>query len=673
MAGISVGGVGSGMDIESLVTQLVALEGQPASSRLNRREANIQAELSAIGTFKGALSDFKTAVADLNDPTRFESIKASVDNEDLFSVTTNSAAEPASYGIEVQQLAQSHKLASNAYAKVTDTLGAGTLTFRFGSYESTEDAVNTSFTSNANRPSKNVVIDGSNNTLAGVRDAINQADIGVKANIVNDGTGYRLVFSGAETGAENALEISVSDADGDNADVDGLSALAYSADTKNLTQTLAAQDARIVVDGLSVTSPSDSLDEVIQGVTLDLKAAEVGKPTKLTISRDTGAVSSSVEGFVEAYNNLTETVKKLTRYDPETGEKGELLGDSTVRSVTNQLRRMITDTVTGASGELKTLSDIGISTERDGTLKLDSDKLAEAVKTDAQGVASLFARNGRTSDSLINFVSTGNEGTAGDYPISISQLGTQASLTGNTVNSLVIDASNDTFAVEVDGVQSATITLTQGTYDSAAALAEEIQGQINSDGVLQTSDVSVSVGYDEDLNQFSVSSNTYGSESSFAFTSVDSQTGATLGLSVGAATPGTDVAGSIGGVSATGVGQRLTGSGSTSAIALDVLGGATGLRGTVSYSEGIAAKLDDLLKGILDSDGILEARSTSLNSQVDDIEESRENLDRRLQSVEARYRREFTAMDALIGQLSATGNQLAQQLASIPVITYGSR
>jgi flagellar hook-associated protein 2 len=672
MAGLSVGGIGSGMDVDSLVSQLVALEGQPASSRLNRREANIQAELSAIGTFKGALSGFKESVAELNDPTRFESIKAQVDNEDLLDVTTNSAAQPATYGIEVQQLAQSQKLASSAYDNVTDTLGTGTLTFRFGSYESTEDAVNTAFTSNANKPSKNVVIDATNNTLAGVRDAINQADMGVNANIVNDGTGYRLVFSSTETGAENALEITVSDDDGDNADVGGLSNLAYSADTKNAIQTLAAQDAQIIVDGLTVTSPTDSLDKVIQGVTLDLKSAELGKPTKLTISRDTAAITEGVSAFVEAYNGLTETVKDLTKFNPETGEKGQLLGDSTVRTVTNQLRRMITDTVSGA-GELKTLSDIGISTERDGTLKLDSGRLTDAIKTDPQGVASLFARNGRTSDSLINYVSTGSQGAAGEYPIVLSQMGSQASFTGNAVNSLVIDANNNTFALNVDGIQSGTITLTQGTYDSATALADELQAQINSDGVLQTNEVSVSVGYDADSNQFKLTSNKYGGESSLEFTSVASQMAATLGFTVGAGIPGTDVMGTIGAVPATGVGQRLTGSGSTAGIALDVLGGVVGPRGTVSYSEGIAARLDDLLENMLNDEGPLETRTDSLNNQVEDIEESRESLDRRLEMVEARYRREFTAMDAIIGELSATGNQLSQQLASIPVIQYSRR
>jgi flagellar hook-associated protein 2 len=250
-------------------------------------------------------------------------------------------------------------------------------------------------------------------------------------------------------------------------------------------------------------------------------------------------------------------------------------------------------------------------------------------------------------------------------------MGSQATFTGNAVNSLVIDANNNTFALKVDGIESGTITLTQGTYDSAAALADELQSQINSDSVLQSNEVSVSVGYDADANQFTVSSSQYGSESSLEFTSVASQMAATLGFTVGAGTPGTDVTGTIGAVPATGVGQRLTGSGSTAGIALDVLGGIAGPRGTVSYSEGIAARLGDLLENMLNDEGPLETRSDSLNNQVDDIEESREALDRRLEMVETRYRREFTAMDAIIGELSATGNQLAQQLASIPVITYG--
>ena len=390
MAGISISGIGSGLDINSLVTQLVAAEAQPATNRLNRREAGLQAVLSGIGTFKSALSEFRSAAAALSNPAKFEGMKASTSGDGVFTANAGSLAQPGKYSVEVLQLATAQRLATpaaSAFSAITDSVGHGTLTIRFGLY----DATATTFTANPEFAAKTVTIEPSNGTLEGIRDAINEADIGLRASIVNDGTGYRLVLGPLATGAGNAVEISVDDGDGGNTDSSGLSLLAYQPTTKNLVETVAAEDARVVIDGLAITSPGNTLSEAVQGVTLELVKTAPGETTELSVARDTAAINGAVQAFVDAYNALVEVSESLTTYNPETGARGALLGDAAVRGMTGQLRRHLGDSVAGAPDALRTLSDVGISIQRDGKLEFDSAKLQAAIAADPQAVASLFA------------------------------------------------------------------------------------------------------------------------------------------------------------------------------------------------------------------------------------------------------------------------------------------
>ncbi|MFO1349962.1 MAG: flagellar filament capping protein FliD [Gammaproteobacteria bacterium] len=395
MAGITLSGVGSGLDINSLVTQLVNAEAAPATSRLNRREANLQTEISALGTFKGALSELQKAVKNLTDAKKFSALTATVANGDLLAASASDTAQPGVYSVEVTQLAKAQRLATSAsHTFVTQdaALGSGTLTIRFGRYDS-----GGAFTANPDKAGKTLVIGAGDKTLAGVRDAINQADLGVTANIVHDGSGYRLTLSAKDSGANNALEISVADDDGNDTDAAGLSLLAYGAATRNLEQTVAAQDAKAIVDGLELSSANNTFSGAIQGVTLTVQAAEPGKPTTLTVARNTASVTGAVQGFVKAYNNFINTTKALIAYDPQTQERGPLLGDAEVRSVSSQLRRSVTESVAGLASEVNSLSDIGIRTQRDGTLELDNGTLQKAVTDDAASVAALFAGAGEST------------------------------------------------------------------------------------------------------------------------------------------------------------------------------------------------------------------------------------------------------------------------------------
>lgn len=674
MASITSSGIGSGIDIDGLVSKLVTAERTPIETRFNQREAALQTRISALGSFKGALSQFQSALAGLKNADTFKSgASATVSNDKLLAATATAGAPVGSYSVTVEQLAQGQRLATSAdhrFDSLADVVGTGTLTFQFGTYGGT--AANPTFAANPDKAVKTVTIDASNNTLSGVAKAINEAKIGVQASVINDGGGYRLVLGSTTTGAANSLKITAADGDGDNTDMAGLSLLAHDptlADGtagKNMTQTVAGQDARAIIDGLTVTGANNTLTDAVPGVTLTLKSKDTA-PATLTVAEDNGAISGGINAFVKAYNELAGTIKSLTSYDAKTKQGGALQGDFSVRAIFGQIRSELNKVVKGASSQVDSLADLGITTQRDGTIALDSAKLQKAIQADAQGVANLFARAGRATDPLVNYVGATSDSKVGDYGLTVSQLATQGSYTGTAVaaGSFAIDSNNNTFALKVNGTQSGTITLTQGTFTSAQVVAE-LQSQINGDSALQAASASVSVSFSATTLQFAFTSATYGATSNVEFTAVGTSTQATFGFSVGAGTAGRDVQGTLGDNPATGTGRKLTGSeGGAKGISVEVLGGVTGDRGKVSLSDGLAQRLDNLLSDILGGDGPLSDRIDSLNKQVSGIDDQRKTLDDRMTSLEKRYRAQFMAMDKLVGQLTATSNYLTQQFNSL--------
>mgnify|MGYP000099465064 CR=1 FL=1 len=380
---ITAGGIGSGLDIEGLVSQLVAAEGQPALFRLDTKEARLQADLSAFGSLKSALSTFQDSVAALNDLEAFQARKAISSNSELFSASADSTAVAASYDIEVIQLAEAEKRRSGNFADDAEVVGTGTLDITLGA------------------DTFQLTIDGTNNTLAGIRDAINDAteNPGVAASIINvdDGVGgtiARLVLTSDTVGATNTIGIVVDDDDLTDADTSGLSQLA----TANLTTIQAAQDAKIEVDGQTATRSSNGFSDVIAGVTFDLAKAEVGTVETLTVELDTGSVKGKVNTFVAAYNSLADTMKQLAAFDADSGSAGALQGDAALRNVQSQLRQAMTTSVSGL--DFGTLAEVGVTTNADGKLEVDSDKLDSVLSSDFTSVSQLFASENGLANSL---------------------------------------------------------------------------------------------------------------------------------------------------------------------------------------------------------------------------------------------------------------------------------
>lgn len=379
MVAITAAGAGSGLDIEKIIETLTAAEKEPTEKRLSTREIQIQADISAYGSLKGALKDFQTALTGLTSLQSLAARTATSSSTDTFTATATNGAAIGSTSIQVLQLASNHKMVSNSsYASASAAVGAGTLTIGMGS------------------KSFNVQITGGqNNTLAGIRDAINSAsdNPGVTASIltISDGMGgtvSKLVLTGDETGAANAITVSVSgDADGDDTDNSGLSAFINA----NMSQKSTAQDAQLLIDGeYTVTSTSNTFRDAIQGVTITALKANPGTDETLTIGLDKSAITTQLQKFVDEFNLLSDTLNYLTDYDPETKEAGLLTGEAAVRTIETQIRRTLSSAIEGISGNFNSLASLGITTQRDGKLQLDSTKLNNALATNFDDVAQLL-------------------------------------------------------------------------------------------------------------------------------------------------------------------------------------------------------------------------------------------------------------------------------------------
>lgn len=411
MAGISSLGAGSGIFSADLVDQLVNAERRPVELRLDRRANEAQTKISAFGALRAALEALKSPLEALTKADGLKALQASSSNESVATVSVDPAvATRGSYSVNVTQLAQAQSLASGSFADSdTASVGTGTLTFT------------------VNGVSTDVVVDSTNNTLQGLADSINSANGGLSAGVVDTGSGFRLVLSSDESGLENSIQVSVSDNDGVNTDGVGLSQFAFDGTASNLTETVAAKDALLEVNGISVSRSTNTVEDVVQGVTFDLKS--VGS-SNVKLEKDLDEVASRVQEFVDKYNSLQDVIDKAAGYNATTGTGGILSGDSTIRGIERDLRSSLTAVPVGLeSSPVRTLADLGFSTNpSNGKLEFDSAVFKEKLEANPDAVTALFSEQGGV-DGVAGRIETTIEGyLASDGAISGRTKGLNAAL-----------------------------------------------------------------------------------------------------------------------------------------------------------------------------------------------------------------------------------------------------
>jgi flagellar hook-associated protein 2 len=377
---------GSVINVSSLVSQLVAVAQAPQQSLIANQTGAVTTQISALGTLKSALSTFQSSLSALATPSAFNSQTATSNNQSAFTATAGSGAASGTYSITVSQLAQGQQLLSSAFAGGgSATTGTGTLSIAVGS------------------SSFNVTVDSTDNTLSGLAAAINSAtgNPGITATVLQGSDGGHLVLTSSLTGAANTIQ--VNETDGGTS----LSNLTYgSGNTANYTQQAAALDAQFSVAGVNSTSPSNTVTSAITGVSLTLVGkTQAGTPATLTVGSDTSTVQANISKFVSAYNTLAQTFSSLGSFDSTSNTAGPMLGNPILTGIESEVRGALNSIVTTGSSTYNTLASVGITSNSDGTLSVDTTALSNALSSNFGAVSQLFSSKSGIAASLNSQIS----------------------------------------------------------------------------------------------------------------------------------------------------------------------------------------------------------------------------------------------------------------------------
>ena len=386
MASISTLGVGSGLDLSSILDSMQTAE-KAALTPISNQQSSYTAKLSAYATLKSALTTFQTANTTLNNASLFTATTAT-SSSSAFSATTSGSTVAGKYTISVSQLAQAQTLTSAVQSSNTTALGDSSASSR------------TLSIALADGSSKDITLTSAQTSLTGMRDAINGADAGVTASIikVSDGS-YRLSVTSNETGSDNAVSsIKVT---GDDT-LQGIVGYDASATSNAMTESVTAQNAKLTVNNIAIENSSNTISDALEGITLNLSDTTTGNQT-LTIATDTSKASNAISSWVSAYNTLQDSFASLTKYtavdvgtDTQDSSNGALLGDSTLRTIQSQLKSLLTNAA--SSSTFKTLAQIGVTSDpTTGELELDSDKLSSSLTSDMAGVKEMIIGDGKTT------------------------------------------------------------------------------------------------------------------------------------------------------------------------------------------------------------------------------------------------------------------------------------
>lgn len=475
----SVGlGLGTTLPISQVLTGLMQIESIPLT-QLQNQVSGVQTEISAYGQLSSALSTFQQSLTKLNQPTEFQTFSATSSNTSALTASAVVGAQAGTYTVATTQLAQAQSLATAGQASLNTQLSSGsgtsTVTFTFGTQSGS------TFTPNLAQSSGSITVNSSNDTLAGLRDAINGANLGVTASIINDGssTPYRLVLTSNTTGANESMQISV------QGDAGISSLLTYSAGTAGtMTQTVAAQNANLTVNGLALTSSTNTVATALSGMTLNLQ--QTGTST-VTVANNSTAIQSDIGNFVSAYNTLQSTISSLTAYNPG-GTNGPLIGDATTMQIENQLQHVVANALPGTGTGYSSLTAVGIALNNDGTLSVNNSTLSQALQSNPNQFAALFGTAGSATNSNVTYLIGGTNTQPGSYAVNITQAATQGAFNSSSaptfdtatgsvaLGSSTIIAPGTTLSLTIGGAPTI-VSLTAGTY-TPAAVATMLQSAI---------------------------------------------------------------------------------------------------------------------------------------------------------------------------------------------------
>jgi flagellar hook-associated protein 2 len=616
----SFSGIASGLDTDSMVKAIMDAERIP-QSRLKVKKAEYDVKEAAWGVITTKMSAIRTALDSIKAQTSWDAFATATSSDDaVVTASTTGAAAGQSTTFTVDQLAATHQRASTPFGSSSSVVGAGTFTI-------TRAGTAHDFTT------------GSSTTLEQLASQINaDSTVGVTASVVNVAAGdTRLVLSAKASGEANVFTATGTQT--------GLAATTVNRE---------GQDAILMMGDLEIHRSSNTVTDLVKGVTINLKA-ESTTPVTVTTGRDADKAVKAVTDLVTAVNDALTQLKTFTKYDAESKEAGDLQNDSSARGIAGKLTGALSGMVQGLTSGIQSVTGIGLSIQRDGTYKLDEAKFRKAFNDDFQGVASLFARSGQVTDTRMSFVIAGAKTQTGAHAVTVTQAATAPGATGSAYS---IPGADETIRVTI-GARNIDVVIAAG--DTLEAAISKINTTLTDNNVF---DISASA----DSGALRLASSSFGSGSVFSVSGASA-----FGLD--GAYQGTDVAGTIDGVAARGSGQTLTAlSGTAEGLVVRVTAnpgevaaaGGTLSLGSMTYSQGAAGQVLSFLGTLTDNNGTIQLATRRYENQEKLVDERIAAFDVRLALREATLRRQFTAMETALSTLQSQQSYLGSALSSLP-------
>lgn len=628
-----ISGLASGLDWDTMITKLVAVERNPITL-LENNKADISKEKSAWNDVNTKLQSLLTAVSSLSSLDDFNLFTPSAtirdtssEVGDLLSFAAGSNASEGSYNITVNQLATAQKFSNDVNVKT---------------FSSTSEPLGI--------PAGDVTINGrvlsisETDSLANIRDKINALNTGenpagVTASLITVSSGdIRLTITSKTTGAAG---ISIVDDSG------------IFATQLGMTQITAGQDAEITIDGNTITRDTNQISDVISGVTLNLVGADENATITLNVNHDTDGVKKKIQDFVDSYNAMMTYIAGQNAVTAEGETSTPLFADSSLRSIQSTLRSAIQSGVSGLDSTLDHLSLIGISLDRTGKLSIDDDTLDGYLESNFQDVVNLFAVHGSSTNSSLTYVASGTNTVGGDYEVEIIQAATKASVAGSTFSGTL--SAETTLTLTSAGGTEQTITLSAGSGIDA------IVDAINAGNTL-------GITAENDGGRLKLSNEAYGSSGNFTISGISGELGVADGTYTGVDVAGRiRVEGSSDWMTMTGRGQTLTGDDDqdVGGLVINYTGTSTGTF-DFSFIEGVGAKLDEALSAMTRSiDGLVAAKQSSLQTMMDNIDKKISTMEDRLVSYQEALSAKFTRMEMLLSMLESQQSYLTSQIDAL--------
>ena len=651
---LTIDGLVSGIDTQAIIDGLLEVS-QSQIDRLKLNKSEIVAKQTAFNGIEAQLLSLRGKASSLGRSQNnvLEGKIALSGDENSVQISANSNAINGVYSVTVDSLAATHQIASNTYATADAQITEGTLTIQVG-----------------NESATTITIDSTNNSVQGLVYEINSNSDDAFASLVTDANGTRILLTGRNSGASEIIQITNNLGPDDGAAIQ-----------PDFSGTAVQDPADAIIrigsgaGAISVNSKTNQFENVIEGLTFNVSIADASKPINITVKNDTEASVASIQGFVDAFNSLMTYIDSQSEYNSETDQAGTLLGNRSAIGIQNDIRNKLIYSVPGVDADLNQLSAIGLKFNDAGQLFVNSAQLTKVLNGEEAGVdiadvKRLFALDGLSTNTGIDFIlgSTKTEASGQPYQVDITQAAERATLTGTALaSSVVIDSSNNTFSVSVDGLESGTLTLADGTY-THDELSQHLESVINGSNDLKGATVNASIVD----GKVKLQSESFGSQSelsAFGGTSL-----ADLGFTTSDFDEGQDVVGRFlvdGEIEeAIGSGRVLNGSpdnANTADIQLRVTLSSSqissGNEADLTVTRGFASQLDQIIGKMLDPiTGRMKTVNESFEGQIESVEFSIEKTEALIETKTQQLVSEFIAMETALSNLQSQSNFLAAQL-----------